>query len=239
MIEKKYLKHVVVIVLIFLGGNIIGQTSEKLLKESFESTFGKQEFEVETNYRLYKGMEGTKVFENYSGINAKKGNSFYQKIGAMELLIGDNLFVKLNHEDKEITIGVSNEDYSNNMFIDNVSQLLKYYCEGLIINEKGYEVIEMYANPEKNSDIAKMKIYTKNGKIIKQVFYLSQVKDFSIYEEKKSEKLYDVARLEVEYRNIKYKTTNSFFEKERYFTIKDNNIILGKEFKDFEFFPAN
>lgn len=239
MIEKKYLKYVVLIVFILVGGIAISQNPEKLLKESFENTFGKQEFEMETTYRLYKGLEGTKVFENYSGINAKKGNNFYQKIGAMELLIGNSFFVKLNHIDKEITIGTSKKNFPDILSIDSVSELLKYYCEGSITKEKEYVVIEMDAIPEKHGDIAKMKIYIKNGKIIKQVFFLSQIKDFSIYEENKGEKSFDVARLEVDYKNIKHKVTDSFFAKERYFTQQANKIIIGKEFKNFEFFPAN
>ncbi len=239
MIKSNYLKCVIAIVIIFVGGNVIGQTSEKILKESFEKTFGKQEFEVENTYRLYKGMTGTKVFEKYSGISARQGKRFYQKIGAMELLFGENFFVKLNHDDKEITIGTSDENFSIGFPIDDVSKLLEYYCEGSISNEKDYLVIVMDANPEKQNDITKLKIYIRNNKIIKQVFYLSQVKDFSVYDENKSDKLFDVARLEVDYTNIKYKVNNSFFLKDRYFTIKNNNIILGEEFKNFEFFPAN
>lgn len=218
-----------------------GQSFDEVFQKGLDQMKDKQAYEVNTAYKLYRGIDGTKVFEEYSGILSKKGTSTYQRLGGMELLNTDSYLVKLNHDDKEILVGKNANTVSTEMSTMDISLILQYFEKGTIQDRGNSYELEFNGKPGNELKIGKLLIHLnkKTNLISKQVVFFSYVTDFSAYDPNTLKKDFDLTRLEISYSNFKENINENNFNIERYFSIVNDKILIGKEFKDFEFFPAN
>ncbi|MFK5982278.1 MAG: hypothetical protein QM499_05130 [Flavobacteriaceae bacterium] len=238
---KTFLKYIIIFIILLNTVLGFGQDIDEILQNSINTMQNKEAYQVNTDYKLYKGLDDSKVYEEYDGILSKKGTSMYQKLGAMELLKEDSFFVKLNHDDKEILIDLSTDSIPTDLTSMDISLVLQFFEKGEITNMGNYYKLEFTGKPNNKLMISRLILHIEKAThyIKKQIIFLSYLSDFSAYDSQTLKKDFDKARLEISFSKFKDEIDENNFKKERYFSIINNKIIIGNEFKKFKLIPTN
>ena len=235
MALKMIVKNTFFLFLLLPFHGVLAQDFDTVFKKSLAATTENKTFEVGTQYKIFRGNEGTKALEEYTGVLSKNEGKVYQKLGNMELLQTDTYFVKLNHDDQEIIVLNSSENQQHLPTVD-IHKTLEHFEKGDIKDKGDYYQLEFIGKPNNRLRIEKLHIdiYKNSYLIKKQVIYFSYLTDFSVYQTKSLKKDFDSPRLEVVFTDYNNEVDLSNFKQERYFSVANNTVILGREFKDFE-----
>lgn len=236
------MRVILLLICSFLCGavQVEAQDFDVIVQEMIEE-HGKESYYFDLNYALYKGIDGSKVYEEYKGVMALKDNKFYQKIGAMESLQTSSFMVMLNHEDKEILINRSETNQPVNTLTLDLKTLHQLYDKGgLETTDKTY-ILELIPKQNAGSLFSRLWLHIdkKSKKYVKQVMLFSQLQDFSHFNDSSKDNQYDVGRLEISFLNDDREIEDKIFEESRYFQVTSNKIKLSKEFQGFELISAN
>jgi len=213
--------------------------AEVVLKEAVDYMEIQSQYTVEVSYKLFRGLTGTKVYEQYDGMMAKNEQKRYQRIANTEELMTPAHYIKLSHEDKQMYVGQLPDELDVTKLQWNVQMLLEYFELGTLEDKGSYYTIGLTAKKEMASQIAKMYLdISKDSKqLLKQTMILGYYADFSVYEASGKSNP-DAARLELSYANYSKEINTELFVLNRYFTQTDQAFVPGETYKDFEVFQS-
>ena len=236
-------RNILFITIIFSFNSLLAQTASEILDKYIDSKKIEKHFQVDINYALYKGLDGTKTYESYNGLLAKNNGTLYQKLGSMELIQGEDFIVKLNSEEKAMLVGYSSKPIYNNINELDNEQLLKIFNEKILEDDGDQWKLILTSKSVELTQFSKIELYLRKSDFqpVKQVFVYSTISDFSAYDKKEKTPNLDNPRLEIVYKNYQIKVTinENVFKSSRYFVHGNNQITAAVEFKDFEILYAN
>lgn len=231
---KHFFIHIVFLTLTYSSA----QTAESILQEYLNVKRNETSLQVDISYSMYKGKNGKEPTESYKGVQAHLGKTFYQKLGTMEYIQGEDFMVKLNTEEKAMLVGYSSKPILNDLSLLNNEAVLGYFKDMELKDMGNKWLLIAKSNVTSLMPFSKMEFYLskKDYKLYKQVVYYSSLVDYSdSYKDKTIKPDYDNPRLEVVYTNHSNKISlkKNTFSKERYFTYKNNNIIASNLYKGY------
>ncbi|WP_299254018.1 hypothetical protein [uncultured Aquimarina sp.] len=166
----------------FLFGIVNAQDSDldkaKVIIQKVKDAYEKQsQYNVNVDYTLYDGYEGSSVLESYAGVMVRNNENFYSKIHHTESLQTEKHYVRINHDEKAVMFGMMKAK-DKKMAGLNLEILFQNF-DSAIIKEKGsvYK-IEMMAPPVSQSPYGKaFLIINKNDYSIKKqtLFFSSKI----------------------------------------------------------------
>ncbi|WP_452223465.1 hypothetical protein [Lacinutrix chionoecetis] len=240
------MKNISTIIFLFSFTCIYSQTFDEVFMKFTETKKKLLEYQVDLDYKLYKGADGSKVYEEYTGTMALNNGTKYQEIGAMKHIEMPNGFIKLNTEEKAMMVGLSSEKTFPSLDQINPDLIYTYYNKGELQEKDGLYKISFNVKEYSSLPTSRLEIHidkeTYHQK--KVVIYYSELKDFSFYEKNrlknKTDELVDFPRLEIAYSNFnsKVKINKSAFSQETYIKVTPIKIIGVNQYKDFEIILA-
>jgi len=240
------MKNYYIILFLFGFSNLYSQTFDEVFAKFSETKKQAVNYQVNLDYKLYKGVKGSKIYEEYSGVMASLNGTRYQEIGAMKQVQMPNGFIKLNTEDKAMQVGLSSKKAYPSLEEIDPKLIYIYYDKGELEEKDGLYKISFNAKKHSSLQTSKLEIHvdklTYNQK--KVVIYYSTLKDFSFYEKdhlkNKTDVLVDIPRLEIIYTNYssKIKVNKSAFSQDTYIKVTPSKITGVNQYKDFEIILA-
>ena len=232
---------IICILVLLFSNKASGQDFNTIIKEVIAHN-NKDTYHYNLHYKVFRGEKGQKVYEDYKGVMALKEGNFYQKIDVMETLQTSTFIVKLNHNDKQIRIDRGDALTPVNTLSLDLSTIDKLFDKGTVEDLGSVYKLELLSKKTSGSQYSKVFVHIdkQTKKMIKQVMFLRQLQDFSSSNTFPSNDQYDIARLEISIIDINddIARKDELFKQERYFTIVNNKIKLGNEFKNFELVPT-
>ncbi len=153
---------------------------------------------MEINYRLFKGLDGMDLHEEYQSMYARIGQESYRTIGLSKLINTSQANLNINEETKQIIIS----EPSNQEFLDlSINKTLEWCKDILVVTTN--DKIEVRLILKDKTDIPYSSIIVKvdNKFWIEEITFLYAVQvDFS---ETYFDKEMDYPRLVVTYQKIK------------------------------------
>ncbi len=229
-----------------LSFNFFAQSpaAEQILDNAI-CNFDQENFQIQVDYKLYKGKEGGKVYESYSGLIAKQGNQFYQKIGPMEMLQHPKINIKLNSDDKEMLVASTSFKKDNGgAFIETVFSQFREFKNDFKIEliKEDKSTYHLLLTP-KQSYSQNYKFYIlinkKDNLPVKQIFLTPTPIDFSRYDQSLADNRNDYARIEISYNNYKNSVENDFFVLDRYVVEKDTSFVPVNKYAGYKLYNIN
>lgn len=157
------------------------ETASSLLTKVGDFYTNTKEYQIDTQYKMYKGLKGDKVTESYVGTMIKKQQTYKFDIANTEMLTINNQQVVIDR-DQKLLIFRKNDQKTSNSLID-VDNFLKYYDESSIKKEGKYIRCELIAKKEKMSlPYAKITLFINpdDHSVIKQEMYFSSQLPFKL-----------------------------------------------------------
>lgn len=185
--------------LFFLVVAVIGktQTAEEYFEKINENYANLKSFELELNYRLYKGHKGTEIKDEYQSTLRMDGKRSHRKIYHDEVITTDETSLILNHQLRTIQIlpGVKNE-----IFDENISNSLEH-CQDVKVNQtKEGTLLSLTFKPYSSLE------YSRIDVLVDDNFWVQHITLFCVnqlnYSKDYFNPMYDYPRLEVSYKKI-------------------------------------
>ncbi|WP_044397231.1 hypothetical protein [Lacinutrix sp. Hel_I_90] len=240
------MKKITILLFLLTVTGVSAQTFDEVFNQ-FSAVKKKQtDYQVTLNYNLYKGIKGTKSYEQYSGLMAKYNTHTYQEIGAMVHLQMPKGFIKLNTEEKAMLVGLSSEDVQPSLEAIDPDLIYSYYDKGTLEVTKTTYKLSFSAKEYSSLPTSRIEFHLDKNTYqqSKVVIYYSSLKDFSFYEkdhlEKKTDALVDFPRLEISYSDYssKIKINKNYFSQDTYIKVTPNKISGVSQYKNFEIILA-
>lgn len=209
-------------------------TAMEVLNKAAEA-YNKQAYvSYNSKYTLYLDYTTKEVHEQYNGMILKKDNVNYFKINNTEFVSFKNYGVKINHDEKALSI----EKDSNSMEESPLS--LTNYLKGFeskLKSNKEFFICEL--KPSKISQImfSKVVIYINKSdySIGKQELYFVEKMESK---DAKGKTIATVPRLEIVF-NAKTKNQKNddfLINKENYFSVNNNKIVVSKRLSAYKLY---
>ncbi|WNM19472.1 hypothetical protein [Flavobacterium capsici] len=192
----------------------------------------------ETSYKLYLDYEAKEIFEEYKGVFVKKNNINYLKIKNTEFVTFTKYALKINHDEKAISIN-SHQETNTQQNPFSISDYLKSFPEKKIKIEGNNYVCEL--KPSKISQIMFSKIIVYINKtdysVVKQKFYYVEKMESN---DKNGKLRYSTPRLEITFtrRPKNPELDTKLLKQENYFTEAKGNIMLSKKLSKYKLFKT-
>lgn len=190
--------------------------------------------EINLDYRLYKGYNGTEVLEHYQSqyCRSAEGN-IYRKIGNVELIHTKHYSITLDHEEKE---AVLSKPSTSSLIDADINETLKR-CADVRIKEvdKGF-IVQLIIQSKQDIPYAFITLETDKDYWIDQItFYYSTQANFSgnYFDQ-------DIAypRLEVQYGTVKKDWTDkeNLLSTSSYLDVSQPEAKMQGIYKDYRLF---
>ena len=240
------MKSTYIILFLLSISSVYAQSFDEVFENFSETKKIEKEYQVNLGYKLYKGVKGTQVYEDYTGIMAAKKDSKYQEIGTMKHITLPNGFIKLNTEEKAMMVGLSSQKAYPSIEEIDPTLIYTYYDKGKLEDKDGLYKISFNAKEYSSLQTSRLEIHIDKATYQQQkvVIYYSALKDFSFYEKdhlkSKTDALVDFPRLEINYSNYseKIKIDSRSFLQETYIKVTSDKIEGVNQYKDFEIILA-
>lgn len=193
-------------------------TVEELLVKVNESNKGVLSYN--TTYLLFKGHDVQQAYNRYSGYYYQGDGQVYQKIKEMELVYAKDFFIKLNSEEKEMTI-TDPQNLPTNSY--NPQNTLKYSQDNSLEDKGSFYLVTVNYLQKPNVPLShlSMKI-SKEYELLEIEMFYRQVQNFA---KKRGEQDFSVPRLKIIFEEIDHrKEREELFEQSKYFIQKGNAI---------------
>ncbi|WP_179008685.1 hypothetical protein [Winogradskyella forsetii] len=240
------MKNIIIILALLSVTTIYSQSFDEVFTKFSKTKKETEEYQVNLDYKLYKGVKGTRVYENYSGMMAIHNGTKYQEVGAMKHIEMPNGFIKLNTEEKAMMVGLSSVSAYPSLEEIDPNLIYTYYNKGEFEEKDGLFKISFNAKEYSSLQTSRMEIHIdkKTFHQKKVVIYYSVLKDFSFYDENhlknKTDESVDFPRLEISYSEYKSEVqiNKSFFLQDSYIEVTPSKIVGVNQYKDFEIILA-
>ncbi len=207
------MKISILITALLLSTQILAISGKEFLSKIRSNYESLNSLNLEINYRLFKGLKGEDLREEYQSIYARIGKESYRKIGQTELINTNEFNLNINRETKQIIVTAT----STHEFLDlSIDETLKW-CKDIVVS-KFNDKNEIRLILKDKTDIPYSSIYVKvDDKFwIEEITFLYSVQvDFS---ETFFDKKMDYPRLTVTYQKIKkgWKDKENLLESSNY-----------------------
>ena len=223
-------KLIIVLLLIF-SHTASSQTVRDILNNVYKQYSANMPLNFETNYKLYKTFEASKVHQNYTGVFFKNvENNMYIKIKDTEILNNKDVNLKISHQEKALIVSKPELNVAGDY---DMSALLEVYKDNGLQDKGAYWEIELLPN-QIGLPYSKIVLHiAKDYFIKKQIFFYGEGVNFS-NDYKKTD--IQFPRLEVLYTHYNRNLADeNKFKTSSFLTIKvDGSIKLSSSLKDYE-----
>jgi len=139
------LRNSIIVVCFVIGNFLAAFGQEKRAKELLERASAyyieTPSYQVKTQYKMLKGLDGKEATESYDGYIIKNNDDYQVKIGNNLMLLNASNQLSIDHDQKIMLIKKAQKNVSNTTV--NVQQLLESYQEASVKKEKNYYKCEL------------------------------------------------------------------------------------------------
>lgn len=156
--------------------NCLAQEDISRFKEIFSKTekFYKEQssYALDVTYQFFDLKNTTTATETLKGSIEKKGHNYYSKIGPTEFIYLDDIFLKINHDEKAVLYSKAPNKKMTTPI--DITALTDYFKNVKILNKDNTLISEVLFKEKSNLPYTKMVIVidSSNYSIIKQELYL-------------------------------------------------------------------
>ncbi|OEK09133.1 hypothetical protein A8C32_10385 [Flavivirga aquatica] len=225
-------------VIFFLGNTVLAysqkETATSLLKKISKYYQNTEAYQINMEYKMYKGLTGNEVTESYTGHLIKKKNIYQLKIANNEMLTINNKQMAIDHGQK-IAVYRSSNQASNATLID-VAGFLEYY-DGLSVDKVNglIKCVLIAKNKKQSVPYAKIALFINpnNYSVEKQEMYFASQLPFIL---ENGDYISDFGRLSIEMKEVDNLLTDAVLSFNNYFNESDDGeIVLANRYKDYQF----
>ena len=217
--------------LLLLASNAFGGEVEDILKKMRAEFSEAKRIEYTSTYELFKGHKSAEVNLSYTGFLCRNGKEVYQKINNTEFIYGSDFFLKINHNEQALVLGLAQDNI--NQEID-MATLFEHCVKKTAVDKGSYYAITLeykYGSPTPFG-VVKMRIDKNSYHLLQLDLYYRNSQDFSTVQGKR-----DMAQphLRIKFGEIKVGGTpkDELFEYSNYIETKKNMLHPTGECKGY------
>lgn len=227
------MKRILTLIVFILSIQIQAQSVKEIL-EKVQQKNAVFNYKVSLKYRLYKGLSGDKILEEFNGVIIKEGTRYYNKIHHTETIMTKKFFVKVNHDEKAIIYAKKTIKKQTDNITD-ISKLLTHFENPNVKTKDEFWVVEMLTKEYSPLPFSKLviTINKKDYTVKKQVLILSQLTNFAKEIDKND---INLPRIEMLFKDYRITTKNDLtvFDKSNYISVNNNKIVASNNLKNYD-----
>lgn len=153
----------------------IGQEAKEVLKKMNEQCLKAKRISYNCQYELFKGHASNDIVEQYGGSFYKDQNNIYQKINQTELIYTGEFSLKINHEEKLISIEKPQKTAQQQVDLE---AALKECSELKLTDNESYYTVTLLFKQTSSVDLAVLKLNIDKRKynlMRMDLYYASQM----------------------------------------------------------------
>jgi len=219
---------VILVGLWFNGFSISGKEYLDKINANYEEL---NSFELELNYQLFKGHNGTEIKDEYNALVRKEDKSTYMNLYNETYVSDKKMSLVINNRERLIQIfeqrdfKVAQEDIVNSLD----------QCQQINIQKKGdSQVISISFKPFSNAPYSRVQVEVDKKFWIKKItlYYETQMNFSTDYYHPDL----DVSRLEITHKKLKknWKDREGLTDLSRYITSENGNYVGNENFAAYE-----
>jgi hypothetical protein len=187
------------------------------LFDKAQNVFESNSYYLESEFKLFVNYTSNEIKEDYKGITVKKGDNTYTRIGNSEIISTNNLYIKIDNDNKRMKIANLTKDNVQKAPLE-LNSYINYFSGYRVTESNGFWICTLTTSKVTMIPYSKVVVYInkKDYQISKQeMFFLTKYKTKIVNGKPK----FDYPRLQITYSNFK----KSGFATSDYFTV-DNYV---------------